>query len=250
MIELKNINLTFNQGTPLETSALSDVNLKIEEGEFLTIIGGNGAGKSTLLNILSGDLLPNSGQILIDGKDVTRKPTSTRAEYVSRVFQDPMLGTCADLSIEDNLALALKRGDRRALKTALNEKVRDLFKKSLKELGIGLEGRLKDPMGSLSGGQRQAVSLLMATLKPSKILLLDEHTAALDPKMARKVLELSLSLIEKQKLTVLMITHHMSFALEYGNRTVLMQEGRIERDFKGDERAGLQPKDLLALFEL
>lgn len=250
MIELKNISVTFNEGTPLQVKALDSVNLSISEGEFLTIIGGNGAGKSTLMNVLSGDILPTTGNIIIDGIDVTKKPTSYRANFVSRVFQDPLVGSCPSLTIEENLALGFTRGQRRGLMPVLNLTRRNEFCERLKDLGMGLENRLKDPIGLLSGGQRQAVSLLMATLKSSKIILLDEHTAALDPKMSAKVLELSLKLIAKNRLTVLMITHQMSHALEFGTRTLVMQEGAIVQDFKGAERKALKPTDLLAYFEL
>lgn len=249
MIELKAVEVIFNKKTPLEKRALCGIDLKIEEGEFVSIIGGNGAGKTTLLNVLSGDFGVESGSILIDGKDVTKHSTEKRAKLVSRVFQDPMLGTCSELSIEENLALANKRGRFRGLGMALNQEKRDYFASVLSGLGIGLESRMTDPMKSLSGGQRQAVSLLMSTLLPSKIILLDEHTAALDPKMAERIMELTQRLIIEHKLTALMITHSMHQALDFGSRTLLMQEGHIIQDLHGNERAQLTPADLIKLFK-
>lgn len=250
MIELNNICVTFNKGTALEHPALKGLSLKIKEGEFVTLIGGNGAGKSTLMKVLSGETSPDSGSILIDNQDVTKLIVSKRAGLVSHVFQDPMKGSCADLTIEENLALANRRGRSRGLKLAINKELREEFRDLIANLGIGLEDRLGDPMGSLSGGQRQAVSLLMATLQPSKILLLDEHTAALDPKMAKKVLELTVKIVGDQKLTAIMITHSMTQALEYGTRTILMKEGGIEKDMKGKTREAMQPEDLLTMFEM
>lgn len=250
MIELNNISVTFNPGTPVENHVLKDLNLSINKGDFITIIGGNGAGKSTLMNVLSGETIPQHGAIHFDGNDVTKLSTSKRASFVSRVFQDPMLGSCPDLSIEENLALADSRGQARRLSFALSSSRRNRYFQLLKNLGIGLEERLQDPMGLLSGGQRQAVALLMATLQPSKILLLDEHTAALDPQMAKTIMELTIKLVEEHGLTTLMITHHMTHALAFGNRTILMESGHVGKDFKNEERAALDPKDLLSLFEL
>lgn len=248
MIQLKNLHLTFNQGTPLEVEVLRGINLKVEAGEFVTVIGSNGAGKSTLMNALAGDVLVDRGHIFIDNVDVTKQTTNKRAQYVSRVFQDPMLGTCASLTIEENLALAYDRGTCRGLSLALRGH-REFFKERLADLGIGLEKRLKDPMGALSGGQRQAVSLLMATLKPSKVLLLDEHTAALDPKMARVVMTLTEKLVAQEERAVFMITHSMTQALEHGTRTLLMHQGQIIKDLKGKERSKLQPMDLHGYFD-
>lgn len=249
MIRLKNINVTFNKGTPLANHALKNINLCIQTGQFVTVIGGNGAGKSTLMNLLSGDITSHTGTIELDGINVSKWGTAKRALFVSRVFQDPFLGSCASLSIEENLALALKRGQTRWFNLALNTQTREHFRSLLADLKIGLEKRLKDPMGSLSGGQRQAVSLLMATLVPSKILLLDEHTAALDPKMARLILGLTQKLVQEHKLTALMITHSMVHALEFGDRTLLMHHGKIEQDLNADQRKNLTAQDLIALFD-
>lgn len=249
MITAKNLKLTFGQGTPLENPALRDMSLTVNQGEFVTVIGSNGAGKSTFLNALAGEVLVDSGSIVVDGQDVTRLPTHKRAGQVARVFQDPLAGTCEDLTIDENLALAIKRGQRRGLSAAVKTRYAEQFRSSLASLGLGLEDRLGDKMGLLSGGQRQAVSLLMASLTPSSILLLDEHTAALDPKTARFVLALTTSIIEQQSLTALMVTHSMKQALEVGTRTVMLHQGQVVFDIAGDERKGLDVKDLLELFE-
>lgn len=249
MIKLKDIWVVFNRGSPLEQPALRGIDLQISEGEFVVIIGGNGAGKSTLMNVLSGNIDVDQGTILIDKENVTKLKAENRAPYVSRVFQNPMLGTCGNLSIEENLALACSRGYSRGLKSALTPSIRDTFRESLKRLGIGLEDRMADPMSLLSGGQRQAVSLLMATMQPSKILLLDEHTAALDPKMAKKVLALTKQLIAEHNLTTLMITHSLHQALELGERTIVMNHGKIEKEFTLQDRKSMTPVDLMALFE-
>lgn len=248
MIELKNISVTFGKGTPLEHRVFQQLSLKIETGQFVTLIGGNGAGKSTLMNVISGDIQVDKGQILLDEKDVTPLPPFKRAALISRVFQDPLLGTYADLSIEENLSLANSRGEKRTFARALNAKLRDYFRDTLASIGIGLENRLKDKMGLLSGGQRQAVSLLMATLKPAKILLLDEHTAALDPKMEQLILKLTDRLIKEHQLTALMITHNMQQALAHGSRTLLMHQGKILRDLIGDARKSLQASELIPYF--
>lgn len=249
MIELKDITVTFNKGTPLENKVFKALNLKICHGEFVTVIGGNGAGKSTLMNVISGEIMADSGHIILDDIDVRHWPTYKRAKLISRVFQDPLLGSYADLSIEENLALAYFRGKKRSLKMAINPELRAIFRDRLADIGIGLENRLSDKMGLLSGGQRQAVSLVMATLQPSKILLLDEHTAALDPKMERLILELTQRLITAKQLTALMITHCMSQALEFGTRTLVMHQGKIARDLRDDEeRKGLQANDLITFF--
>lgn len=250
MIILNDISVTFNQGTPLEHLGLRNLNLRIKEEEFVTIIGGNGAGKSTLMNLLSGEVAASIGSISIDNQDVTNFSTEQRAKFVSRVFQDPLIGSCASLTIEENLALAFRRGQKRGLRKALDRITREHFRDLLADLGLGLENRLQDPMAQLSGGQRQAVSLLMATLQPSKILLLDEHTAALDPKMAKKVMSLTTRIVNAQRLTVLMITHSMTQALEYGTRTIFMNDGCVQKDFVGRERESMTAHDLIELIDV
>ena len=249
MIKVGELQLTFNQGTPIENHVLRGLNLNISEGEFVTIIGSNGAGKSSLLNVISGDLLSDSGSVIINRKNVTHWPAWKRAGLVARVFQDPMVGTCENLTIEENLAIAYNRGHSFTLSPALNRKLRTIFKEKLATLNLGLENRLSDMMGLLSGGQRQAVSLLMSTLQPSKILLLDEHTAALDPKTAQFVLELTDQIVSKNHLTTMMVTHSMKQALEYGNRTVMLHQGQVVLDVSGEERTKLTVNDLLAMFE-
>lgn len=249
MINVGQLQLTFNQGTPIENHVLRGLNLNISEGEFVTIIGSNGAGKSSLLNVISGDLIADSGHVIINNKDVTRWPAWKRAGMVARVFQDPMVGTCENLTIEENLAIAYNRGNSFTLLPALNCKLRTLFKEKLATLNLGLENRLSDMMGLLSGGQRQAVSLLMSTLQPSKILLLDEHTAALDPKTAQFVLDLTNEIVLKNKLTTMMVTHSMKQALEYGTRTVMLHQGQVVLDVSGEKRDKLTVNDLLEMFE-
>lgn len=249
MISADNLRLTFGQGTPLENPALRGMSLTVNQGEFVTVIGSNGAGKSTFLNALAGEVIVDSGRIEVDGQDVTKLPTHKRSRRVARVFQDPLAGTCEGLTIEENLALAIKRGQRRWLTSAVKRSYRERFRAALAKLNLGLESRLGDKMGLLSGGQRQAVSLLMASLTPSSILLLDEHTAALDPKTARFVLELTQDIITEQKLTALMVTHSMKQALEVGDRTVMLHQGQVVFDIAGKEREGLEVKDLLDLFE-
>jgi putative ABC transport system ATP-binding protein len=248
MIELKNISVLFNQGTPLQHTVFENLNLQIAAGEFVTVIGGNGAGKSTLMNVVSGETTIQRGSIHLDNCSVARWPQFKRAKLISRVFQDPLLGSYSELTVEENLAIAHTRGHCRSLKSALNPKLRALFRAQLATIGIGLENRLNDKMGMLSGGQRQAISLIMATLKPSKILLLDEHTAALDPKMENLVLKLTQRLIEENKLTALMVTHCMGQALEYGTRTLVMHQGKIVHDLVGQARQNLQPNDLIPFF--
>jgi len=248
MIQAENIAVTFNRGTPMEMPALRGLDLAIPEGQFVTVIGSNGAGKSTLLNVLTGDAAVNHGRVVIDGQDVTAWLPPRRAALVARVFQDPLAGSCADLSIEENLALAAARGHRRGLALAVDRSKRAAFRDQLRRLGLGLENRLGDRMGLLSGGQRQAVSLLMATLQPMRILLLDEHTAALDPKTAEFVLGLTRRIVGDQKLTTLMVTHSMRQALDYGERTLMLHEGRVVLDVAGDARLGLDVPDLLDLF--
>lgn len=249
MMRAENLKVTFNAGTPIENPAMRGMSLHIKDGEFVTVIGSNGAGKSTFLNAISGDLAVDSGSISIDGQDVTRLPAHTRAHLVARVFQDPLAGTCEALSIEENMALAYARGRKRGLKFALNKANRELFRDKLAVLKLGLENRLTDRIGLLSGGQRQAVSLLMASLQPSKILLLDEHTAALDPKTAAFVLELTDRIIAENGLTAMMVTHSMRQALDHGGRTVMLHRGKVVLDVSGSRRAGMDVPDLLDLFE-
>ncbi|MDO4427881.1 MAG: ABC transporter ATP-binding protein [Moraxella sp.] len=249
MMQATDLRLTFNAGTPIENPALRGLSLNIAEGEFVTVIGTNGAGKSTFLNTISGALKVDSGMIKINGTDVTRQSTHKRAKLVARVFQDPMAGTCEALTIEENMALAFKRGWGRGLIGALNAKNRELFKEKLSVLKLGLENRLSDRIGLLSGGQRQAVSLLMASLQPSKILLLDEHTAALDPKTAAFVLELTDKIVQENGLTTMMVTHSMQQALTHGTRTVMLHQGQVVLDVSGDERKGMTVQDLLLMFE-
>ncbi len=249
MMRAQNLRLTFNPGTPIENPALRGMSLHIKAGEFVTVIGSNGAGKSTFLNAVSGDLHVDDGQILINGEDVTRQSAHQRAHLVARVFQDPMAGTCEALSIEENLALAYGRSRKRGLRAALNKHNRELFREKLSILKLGLENRLTDRMGLLSGGQRQAVSLLMASLQPSKILLLDEHTAALDPKTAAFVLELTDRIVQEGQLTAMMVTHSMRQALDHGHRTVMLHQGQVVLDVAGEQRAKMDVPDLLRMFE-
>ncbi len=249
MMRADNLKVTFNAGTPIENPAMRGMSLHIQDGEFVTVIGSNGAGKSTFLNAISGDLPVDSGTIEINGQDVTRLPAHKRAHLVARVFQDPLAGTCEALSIEENMALAYSRGGKRGLTFALNKENRELFREKLSVLKLGLENRLTDRIGLLSGGQRQAVSLLMASLQPSKILLLDEHTAALDPKTAAFVLELTDQIVSENRLTAMMVTHSMRQALDHGSRTVMLHQGRVVLDVSGQQRAGMDVPDLLDLFE-
>lgn len=248
MICLKNLHVTFNRGTAMEKKALRGLSLNIKKGEFVCVIGGNGAGKSTFLNALCGDVIPEKGKISIDKEDVTILSPWKRAAYIARVFQDPLAGTCANLTIEENMSIAINRGKTRRLKWAFNKNYRNTFREQLSRLKLGLENRLKDPIGLLSGGQRQAVSLIMAVLSPMKILALDEHTAALDPKTAAFIINLTREIIEENHLTSLMVTHSMHQALELGNRTVMLHEGRVIFDVHGKEREGLKVSDLLELF--
>lgn len=249
MFEARGLTITFNAGTPIENRALRGLDLTIATGQFITVIGSNGAGKSTFLNALSGDLLVDSGSIKLDGQDVTRLTAWQRSHLVARVFQDPLAGTCEALTIEENMALAWRRGTTRSLRFAVNGKLRELFREKLRLLDLGLENRLADRIGLLSGGQRQAVSLLMASLQPSKILLLDEHTAALDPKTAAFVLELTARIVDEAKLTAMMVTHSMRQALDHGSRTVMLHEGQVILDVSGSKRQGMDVPDLLQMFE-
>lgn len=249
MLQATDLKITFNAGTPIENPALKGLSLTINDGEFVTVIGTNGAGKSTFLNAISGAVKVDSGKIIINNKDVTKTSTHQRANLVARVFQDPLAGTCESLTIEENMALAYKRGETRFLKGALNHQNREIFKEKLAILKLGLENRLTDRMGLLSGGQRQAVSLLMASLQPSKILLLDEHTAALDPKTASFVLELTDKIVSENKLTAMMVTHSMQQALTHGTRTVMLHQGQVVLDVSGEQRQGMTVQDLLNMFE-
>ncbi|MEY3869553.1 MAG: ABC transporter ATP-binding protein [Microcoleaceae cyanobacterium] len=249
MIQIEDIQLTFNQGTPLETQALKGINLTIPTGEFVTVIGSNGAGKSTLLNVISGDIIPQKGRVCINDQNVTNWPSHQRAKLVARVFQNPLAGSCANLTVEENLALAYRRGMTRGLNPALNKSLRVEFQQRLASLDLGLEKRLRDRMGLLSGGQRQAISLLMSTLAPNQILLLDEHTAALDPKTSSYILNLTRQIVAERGLTTLMVTHSMRQALELGDRTLMLHEGRVIFDISGRDRQGLKVEDLLKLFE-
>ena len=249
MLELKNIYKTFNQGTINEKVALNGLSLTLKEGDFVTVIGGNGAGKSTMLNAVAGTWLVDEGRIIIDGTDVTKLSEHKRAAYLGRVFQDPMTGTAATMGIEENLALAKRRGKRRSLLQGITRKEREEYKELLKVLDLGLENRLTSKVGLLSGGQRQALTLLMATLKKPKLLLLDEHTAALDPKTAAKVLEITDMIVNRDHLTTMMITHNMQDAINHGNRLIMMMEGKIILDIEGEEKKKLTVRNLLDQFE-
>nr|WP_319487560.1 ABC transporter ATP-binding protein [uncultured Caproiciproducens sp.] len=249
MIQLTNINKTFNANTINEKKALVDLNLTIETGDFVTVIGGNGAGKSTLLNLIAGVFPCDGGQIILDDIDLTKQPEYRRAKLLGRVFQDPMMGTASEMGIEENLAMAYRRGKRRGFGWGIKKGERAIYKEKLKTLELGLETRLSSKVGLLSGGQRQALTLLMATLQKPKLLLLDEHTAALDPKTARKVLELTNEMVSRDNLTTLMVTHNMKDAIRVGNRLIMMHEGKIILDIKGQEKKDLQVKDLLEMFE-
>lgn len=248
MLKLENISKTFNLGTINEKKALSDLSLHLKPGEFVTVIGGNGAGKSTMLNAVAGVWPVDKGSIVIDKVDVTGMPEHQRAKFIGRVFQDPMMGTAPDMQIEENLALAARRGKRRGLGWGVTGQEKEVYHEKLKILGLGLEDRMTAKVGLLSGGQRQALTLLMASLQQPKLLLLDEHTAALDPATAAKVLELSDHLIKENNLTALMITHNMSDAIRYGNRLIMMNAGRIILDISGEEKKHLTKKDLLEQF--
>lgn len=248
-LEIKDIHKTFNKGTINEKVALDGVNLQLNDGDFVTIIGGNGAGKSTTLNAIAGVWPVDYGSIIIGGTDVTALPEHKRAKFLGRVFQDPMTGTAATMSIDENMALAARRGKKRTLKWGVTKSEREYYKEKLRELDLGLEERLTSKVGLLSGGQRQAVTLLMASLQKPDLLLLDEHTAALDPKTAAKVLELSDRIIEENHLTAMMVTHNMKDAIAHGNRLIMMHEGRIIYDVSGEEKKKLHVSDLLAKFE-
>ena len=248
MLELINVCKTFNPGTVNAKVALNDLNLTLNDGDFVTVIGGNGAGKSTMLNAIAGSFQIDSGKIVIDGTDVTGLPEHKRAALLGRVFQDPMMGTAPTMQIEENLALAARRGQRRGLSWGVTKEEREQYRELLGGLGLGLESRLATKVSTLSGGQRQALTLLMATLKRPKLLLLDEHTAALDPKTAAKVMELTDRIVREGQLTTMMITHNMRDAIQYGNRLIMLHEGHIILDISGEEKKNLTVPDLLEQF--
>lgn len=249
MLTIKQIYKTFNYGTINEKKVLKGLDLHLYPGDFVTIIGGNGAGKSTMLNMIAGVHLPDEGSITLDGIDITYLPEHVRAKYLGRVFQDPMMGTAADMEIEENLALAYRRGKRRGFSWGISKKEKAEFGELLKVLELGLENRMTSKVGLLSGGQRQALTLLMATLKKPKLLLLDEHTAALDPKTAKNVLAITEKIVKDNNLTALMVTHNMKDAIQYGNRLIMMHEGKVIYDVSGEEKKKLQVRDLLSKFE-
>ena len=248
MLEIQHVYKTFNPGTVNEKRALNNLCFTLEEGQFVTVIGGNGAGKSTMLNAVAGVFPVDEGRIVIDGVDVTRLPEHRRARYIGRVFQDPMMGTAATMQIEENLALALRRGQRRTLRAGITRAERDEYRRLLAQLDLGLEDRLTSKVGLLSGGQRQALTLLMATLKKPRLLLLDEHTAALDPRTAEKVLDVTDSIVSRYRLTTLMITHNMRDAIAHGDRLIMLYNGRIVVDVSGEEKKKLTVSQLLDLF--
>ena len=248
MLEISHVSKTFNKGTITEKKALTDISLKLEDGDFVTVIGGNGAGKSTLLNLIAGVHICDSGKIVLDGKDITYMPEYKRAKYLGRVFQDPMVGTAANMEIEENLAMAYRRGKNRTLAWGIKNKERTLYKEKLALLDLGLEDRMKSKVGLLSGGQRQALTLLMSTLQKPDLLLLDEHTAALDPKTAAKVLELTEQFVKKDNLTAFMVTHNKRHAIQYGNRLIMMMKGQIIYDVRGEEKKNLKVEELLEKF--
>ena len=250
MLELKGLYKTFNAGTVNEKRAINGLDLTLEDGDFVTIIGGNGAGKSTMLNLISGVFPADEGTITLNGADLTHLPEHKRAKYLGRVFQDPMMGTAATMGIEENLALANRRGRGRGLGKGITREERELFRERLATLGLGLEDRMTSKVGLLSGGQRQALTLLMATLKKPELLLLDEHTAALDPKTADKVLQLTEEIVARDKLTTLMVTHNMKNAIQYGNRLIMMDAGRVVVDIRGEEKKTLTVRDLLEKFNI
>ena len=250
MLKINGVSKTFNPNTVNEKKALSGINLHLEPGDFVTVIGGNGAGKSTMLNMVAGVYPVDCGNIIIDGVDVTKLPEYKRAKYIGRVFQDPMNGTAADMQIIENLAIAARRGKRKTLRNGVSKAEKQAYIEKLASLDLGLETRLTSKVGLLSGGQRQAVTLLMATLSKPKLLLLDEHTAALDPKTAKKVLDLTEEIVNKDKLTTIMITHNMNDAIKIGNRLIMMNDGKIVYDVRGEEKAKLTTADLLEKFKV
>ena len=250
MLEIKDVYKTFNPGQITERKALRGINLTLNDGDFVTVIGGNGAGKSTLLNLIAGVYECDSGKIILDGEDITEQKEHVRAKYLGRVFQDPMMGTAATMQIEENLAMAARRGKKRGLGWGVTPKEREEYKEKLAMLDLGLENRMQAKVGLLSGGQRQALTLLMATLQKPKLLLLDEHTAALDPTTAHKVLELTEHFVKKDNLTTFMVTHNMRNAIQYGNRLIMMLDGKIVYEASGEEKASLKVEDLLKKFQV
>lgn len=249
MLKIQKVSKTFNSGTVNEKKALKEIDLHLNDGDFVTIIGGNGAGKSTMLNMIAGVYPIDCGYIHLDNKNISLFKEHERARMIGRVFQDPMMGTAADMEIQENLAMANRRGKKRGLRWGVTKEEKKVFYEELKRLGLGLEERMSNKVGLLSGGQRQALTLLMATLQKPKLLLLDEHTAALDPRTAKKVLELTEEIVNEQKLTALMVTHNMQDAIEIGNRLIMMHEGRIIYDVQGEEKKNLKVEDLLKKFE-
>lgn len=249
MLEIKNVHKTFNKGTINEKKALNGVNLHLDPGDFVTIIGGNGAGKSTTLNMVAGVYPIDQGTIILDGKDISDLPEYKRAYMLGRVFQDPMMGTAVGMQIEENMAMANRRGKKRGLSWGITKKEKEMFKEKLQMLDLGLEDRMTSKVGLLSGGQRQALTLLMATLKKPSLLLLDEHTAALDPKTAKKVLDITEKIVARDNLTTMMVTHNMKDAINIGNRLIMMSDGKIIYDVKGEEKKKLKVADLLQKFE-
>lgn len=250
MLTITNVRKTFNKGTVNEKKALQGLNLHLNPGDFVTIIGGNGAGKSTMLNMIAGVYPIDCGKIIIDGVNISREPEYKRARYIGRVFQDPMRGTAANMEIQENLAMAMRRGKPRGLSWGIKASEKEYYREALTQLDLGLENRMSSKVGLLSGGQRQALTLLMATLQKPKLLLLDEHTAALDPKTAKKVLDLTEKIVNEQNLTALMVTHNMNDAIQIGNRLIMMHEGRIIYDVAGEEKKNLKVEDLLKKFEM
>lgn len=248
MLDIKNVKKTFNKGTINEKKALNGINLHLDEGDFVTVIGGNGAGKSTTLNMIAGVYPIDSGKIEIDGINISREPEFKRAKYIGRVFQDPMMGTAAGMEIQENLALALRRGEKRGLGWGIKASEKEIYRDALARLGLGLEDRMSIKVGLLSGGQRQALTLLMATLKKPKLLLLDEHTAALDPKTADIIMELTDAVVKEKKLTTVMVTHNLRYAVEYGNRLIMMHKGNIVLDKAGNEKKNIKVDDILDIF--
>ena len=248
MLEMRHVTKVFNRGSVDEKVALNDLSLTLNDGDFVTVIGGNGAGKSTMQNAICGTWLPDSGSIFLGGVNVTSLPEYKRAKYLGRVYQDPMMGTAAGMQIEENLALAARRGAHRSLRPGIRKSEREEYRRMLEELDLGLETRLSAKVGTLSGGQRQALTLLMATMQKPRLLLLDEHTAALDPKTAAKVMQLTDKIVRENKLTTLMITHNMRDAIEYGNRLIMLHNGRIILDISGEEKKKLTVANLLEMF--